>query len=170
MDRTTAALVASLIVAAGCTQGPKYEGKVGMADQPGASAAPVPMDQPAPTMTLQNQAMQNVMQAKLTHTHALLEGIALADFLQIEQNAEALTWLSQQSEFQVHETVAYVVFSDQFREITSNMADHARQQDLEAVSVDYIQMTSKCMDCHAYLRREGLVKELPGAVSWAGGR
>ena len=164
MDRMTAALVTSLIVFAGCEQGPQYEGKEGMAD-----TSPVPME-PPPTMSIENEGMHDVMEAKLTHTHALLEGIAIADFLQIEQNAEALTWLSQQSDFQVHETVAYGVFSDQFRQITATMAEHARQQDLDAISVDYIQMTAKCMDCHAYLRREGLVRELPGAVSWSGGR
>ena len=143
--------VLSLVVLISCESGPQGEVEPGEAHV-------------APAET----TMHDIMQAKLSHTHALLEGIALQNYHQIELNSMALTALSEESDWQVHDTLTYGVLSDEFRGITGNLMKAAREQDGGAVRDDYVRMIQSCMKCHTYLREEGLWRDLPGAVSVVG--
>lgn len=113
------------------------------------------------------EGVRDIMEAKLIHTSSLLRGIANGDAIAIEHHAEALAWLSTRAEFRVHESVAYTALNDRFRAITASLAERARARDLDAVSAGYLDLMQSCMRCHEYLRAEGLVRELPGAVSRA---
>jgi cytochrome c556 len=121
-------------------------------------AEPVTASEPA-------EALHDVMKAKLVHSNALLDAITYEDFDRIAQEASALTWLSERSEWLVHETVAYVAFSDEFRTVTERIADRARAHDSDGVGIAYAEMTGVCMRCHNYLRRERLYRDMPGRVS-----
>ena len=55
-----------------------------------------------------------VMQAKLAHSQAILEGLALADFGQIEKNALALKSISKESDSLAQESAAYLELSAKF--------------------------------------------------------
>lgn len=111
--------------------------------------------------------MPDIMQAKLIHAQAVVEGIVLGELAQVEANASQLAWISEESAWMVHDTASYVVFSEQFRAIMHEMARHARGGDLDAVIRDYGRMTNSCVACHTYLRQEKLIKDLPGRVSSA---
>ncbi|MHC5023592.1 MAG: hypothetical protein ACYTGG_06730 [Planctomycetota bacterium] len=113
------------------------------------------------------QSLRNVMQAKLVYVNSLLESIALEDFNRIEYNAMELAWLSRQSDWQVHDTVAYSAFSHRFQTLASEIAADAGDGDIQAVAASYREMSAACLDCHAYLRKEGLVKDIPGVVTYA---
>lgn len=113
------------------------------------------------------EALHDVMRAKLVHSRAMYDAIILEDFDRIAVEASGLTWLSQRSDWQVHETVAYAAFSDEFRDATEAIARSARAEDLDAVLNSYATMTDVCMRCHQYLRREGLYRDMPGAISLA---
>jgi hypothetical protein len=163
MERLIACAVTTLLLAApwGCSRDARTSG------EPRAEAAPtLPAEAESP-MPLPMEGMDDVMQAKLVHAQSLLEGIAIQDFIQIEHHARALAWLSQRSDWRVHTTEAYTVFSQQFRDIALTLAEDARQLDEDAVATDYVQLVHSCLTCHAYLRREGLIKDLPGAVTMA---
>jgi len=110
-----------------------------------------------------------VMQAKLAHAQAILEGITLADYQQVELNAADLQRISALSEFLVHDTPSYQAFSKHFRETTSDLAKHARAKDLDAVTDQYVHMINLCFDCHAYLRKERLVRDMPARISMTEG-
>lgn len=100
--------------------------------------------------------VQATMRAKLAHANAVLEALALEDFKQVKTNAEALNRLSQATDFQVHRNLPYIRLAADFRSISSEMADHAKDKNIHAVTLDYMRMTMTCVKCHSYLRHEGL--------------
>jgi hypothetical protein len=110
------------------------------------------------------EGMRGIMTEKLVHTHALLEAISLQHFARIERHADALTEISLRSDWEVHSTMAYEVFSEQFRGVTRDLAAHARAEDDAAISSDYVRLVQSCLECHGYLRREGLI-DTPGRVT-----
>jgi len=106
-----------------------------------------------------------VMQAKLAHAQAVLEGIALADYAQIETNALDLKRISLGGDWLVQESASYFSFSAEFRNICDDLANHARVQNLEAATADYAKLANSCVACHSYLRSERQTKDMPGRIS-----
>lgn len=111
--------------------------------------------------------MPNIMQAKLAHAQALLEGLALADFGQIERNAFALVQISQQASWMVHDSPSYFAMSQNFREAAQAMVIDAQAKRLDALSRDYGALTGSCIACHRYLQAEKPTLDMPGRVSLA---
>jgi hypothetical protein len=109
--------------------------------------------------------MSKVMAAKLANAQAILEGVALADYSQIETNALALKRISQGGDWLVHDSATYYDFSTEFRGICDDIVNHARAQNLEAVAGDYANLANSCVACHGYLRMERQTKDMPGRVS-----
>jgi len=146
-------IAAPLILLAGC------------ASEPASTSAPAGPEPSA--MERSRVAMQNVMQTKLLHSRMLMEAIALEDFDDIHFNASELSALSRETEWMVHTTDRYVVYSERFREAVDALSDAASAKDIERVSTIYMTVTASCLECHTYLRQEGLTRDLPGVVSWA---
>jgi hypothetical protein len=159
-----AGAAAALICLPSCKSSDSVKEEAGPGKAPGESAA-ASEQKPADRTTAPDPLTLSIMRAKLMHAHVLLEAVTLKDFPRIEQNAAALKALSEESDWHVHATLSYRIFSEQFQEVTDAMEKHAQQRDVEAVARDYAQMTAACFDCHGYLRREGLIKDLPGAIS-----
>jgi len=109
--------------------------------------------------------MSDVMQAKMLHTQAIVEGLARGDLRQVAVNAEVMHELSDRATWFVHETVTYLALSEEFRDLMARMSHHARMGDMDAVIEDYTAVTRSCIACHTYLRKELREKDLPGAVS-----
>lgn len=118
------------------------------------------MEEPPPL-----SGIQYVMAAKLAHAEAVVEGIVRADFPLVRSNAQELAALSRDSQWLVHDTVTYVLFSEQFREVATQMATNAGRNDLDAVTADYVELIHTCVACHTYLRRERLTKDFPQRIS-----
>ncbi len=112
--------------------------------------------------------IEGVMERKLVHVQAAVEGLVRGNFEQVADDATQLYLLSQEASWFVHDTITYTVFSEQFRETASAMAADARRRDVEAVTADYVNMVHACVDCHTYLRRERLTRDFPEKVSSAG--
>jgi hypothetical protein len=104
-------------------------------------------------------ALQATMQAKMEHVDQLLRAISLRDFERIGFHATGLTALSEASDWQVHATVEYGIFSEQFRQSTGRLARLARSEDIAPVRAEYVRMLESCFQCHAYLYREGLLDD-----------
>jgi len=115
---------------------------------------------------LTHAELRRLMRGKLDHAEALLSGLAVADWDSLRENADALRRISLRSEWEVHGTVAYSVFSTRFREALTDLAGHARERSLQKVTRDYTRMTDTCIDCHDYIRREGLTLDMPGSLTW----
>jgi hypothetical protein len=152
-------LLTTIALAAGCS--PERNRTTSKA----AEVRPIePMDEqfeaPSPRDTV-----PEVMQAKLAHAQAVLEGIVQANYVQIEGNAAALKRISQGGDWLVQESPAYFAFSSEFRNICDDLVNHARGQNLQAVAVDYVNLTNSCLACHSFLRRERQTKDIHGRIS-----
>jgi hypothetical protein len=112
-----------------------------------------------------HEPIHDVMRQKVMYAQELVVGVARADYGLVQDSATQLYRISQDAEWMVRETVTYTLFSERFRQVAAAMAEHARQQDLDAITADYAQMVKGCVECHAYLRRERLAKEYPEKVS-----
>jgi hypothetical protein len=110
-------------------------------------------------------SVATVMQAKLAHAQAVLEGIALANFSQIEANAQSLKRISESGDWLVQESEAYFAFSSEFRTVCNGLSDHARAKDIKAAAADYARLSNSCVACHSYLRNERQTRDLPGRIS-----
>ncbi|MCI0675845.1 MAG: hypothetical protein L0Y42_08740 [Phycisphaerales bacterium] len=106
-----------------------------------------------------------VMQAKLANAQAVLEGLALADYAQIETNALALKRISQGGDWLVQDSATYFDFSSEFRDICNDLANHSRAQNMQALTSDYANLVNSCVACHDYLRKERQTKDMPGRIS-----
>ena len=110
-------------------------------------------------------SVPEVMQAKLAHSQAVLEGLVLADFAQVETNAMALQRISEGSDWLVHDSATYFEFSAEFRRVCDDMINHARARDVRAAARDYANLTNSCVACHEFLRAERQSKDMPGRMS-----
>ena len=110
-------------------------GSLGVAQTP-------PMNSPKP-----------FMQRKLVHAQKVLEAIALEDYQRIEHHAQQLSLLSQAATWNVINTPEYLMHSRQFRRAAERMRDAAKQKNLDAATLAYVQMTLKCVECHQHVRK-----------------
>lgn len=106
--------------------------------------------------------MADVMQVKLIHTQAIVEGLALGDMRQVAVNAESLHGLSSRASWMVHDTVTYIAMSEKLRETVSNLQIQSQAGNADAAMVAYLDMTHSCLDCHTYLREERRFMDAPG--------
>jgi hypothetical protein len=106
----------------------------------------------------------SMMHQKLEHAQQLVEAIVLKDFDAIEKHALALNAISQNPHWKIHRSVAFVDYSKQFQQLTTQLADEARQGELHSATGTYTEMLNTCVQCHHYMRQEGLVPIEGGAM------
>ena len=99
-----------------------------------------------------------VMQRKLVHGQQLFQFVVRENFPLIQREARVLSVLSSQADWKVHRTLQYQLSSDQFKAICEDIDRHAKQKNIEAVTLDYMQLVMTCVKCHQHLRNEGLVE------------
>ncbi len=92
------------------------------------------------------------MRLKLEPAKKILEGIALADFQTIKANSEQLRKLSLDEGWMVVQTEAYHQQSQDFKKSLDLISRMCEEKDLDGVSLAYMQMTMRCVQCHKMLR------------------
>jgi len=103
-----------------------------------------------------DEPLRNIMKAKLLHTQSILEGLALEDFNKIQVNAQTLSALSKVDAWHVHKTPDYIRFSAEFQRHPDALAAHAKDKKLDACTLDYVQLTMTCVNCHTHTRKIGV--------------
>jgi hypothetical protein len=109
----------------------------------------------------------DLMQLKLKYAQKVLEGVAVKDFEKIARNAEDLIVLSNEIEWRVLKTPQYQSFSDDFRRNARNLIKHAKDENLDACALDYVDLTLTCVKCHKHVR-EVRMTALPRPPSGGG--
>jgi hypothetical protein len=100
--------------------------------------------------------LKHVMKAKLASFQAIIEGLALEDFDRIKRSAQTLSALSGGDAWKIHKTPEYIKFSRDFQDLADAMVKDAAARKLEAVTLDYVQMTMLCVKCHSHTRNQGV--------------
>ncbi len=92
------------------------------------------------------------MQEKLKASQAVLEGIALNDFDKIKKQADELLAISKRAEWKVIKTPKYELYSNDFQRIAENMGQNAKEKNLDAATLNYVELTLTCVKCHKHVR------------------
>jgi hypothetical protein len=109
--------------------------------------APAVREQPA-----QADGLKPIMQRKLDHSKAILEGLALEDYEAIAKNAQALSLLSLESTWNVVSTQEYLQHSQDFRRAIKQIIEAAHEKNVDQATLGYVDLTMRCVACHKYLR------------------
>jgi cytochrome c556 len=100
----------------------------------------------------QGADLSDFMKAKLTHSEKVLEGLTREDYDLIAKHSQAMSLLCQDEEWQVLKTTEYAERSREFRRSVDELTTAARDKNLEAATLAYVDTTMKCVSCHSYLR------------------
>jgi hypothetical protein len=99
-----------------------------------------------------DKTLQELMQRKLKASQRVLEGIALGNFEQIARNGEELILISKDAEWKVYKTPMYELHSNEFRRNAEGLVRAAKDRNLDAAALSYVDMTLNCVKCHRYVR------------------
>ena len=113
----------------------------------------------------QAPTLPEIMRQKLDHMQQILEGVALARFEIIERNANDLGILSELSSWNVLRTPEYVRHSSDFRDTAVRLTQAAIDQNLDAATLAYVELTLKCVECHKHVRGVQLAQVHGGSPS-----
>ncbi|WP_435011490.1 hypothetical protein P12x_002802 [Tundrisphaera lichenicola] len=95
------------------------------------------------------------MRAKLEFSGKVLEGLTVEDYAMIEKGAKALKKLSQAAEWEVPTIPSvpeYLVYTNEFQRLADEIAQKARDKNLDGATLAYVKLTMSCVHCHKYIR------------------
>jgi hypothetical protein len=93
-----------------------------------------------------------LMQKKLDHAKAILEGVAVEDYDKVARSARSLRLLSLESGWNVYQTEEYMTKSQEFRQAATSIAEAADAKNVNLAALAYVGLTIRCVDCHSYMR------------------
>jgi hypothetical protein len=98
---------------------------------------------------------QLLMRDKLVQMNRILEGITLDNFELVQESAETIGMISQATSWHVvNPTPQYQRISKNFQEQATDLERHAKERNVEAVTLDLIRMNLTCTQCHQRMREE----------------
>ncbi len=103
---------------------------------------------------------QLLMRDKLTQMNRVLEGLTLDDFQQVEESAKTLRAISKATGWHImDQSPQYKRLSKNFQEQADDLERHAREQNVEAATLDLVRMNITCTHCHQHMREEAVRKK-----------
>lgn len=107
--------------------------------------------------------LRDIMRAKLTYSQKILEGIATEDYPAVAANAQKLSLMTLEANWNILTTPDYLQHSMEFRRAADVVRDAAKKENLDGATLGYLQMTLKCVHCHQHVRkvRMALRENLP---------
>jgi len=106
----------------------------------------VPRQQPATSGT------GKLMREKLGHAQKILEALASSDYTLLEREAVALERITESPKWDVLRTPEFGRYSAAFVKAAHDLAESARQRDLDLAASQYGGLTMSCYQCHRYLK------------------
>jgi hypothetical protein len=99
--------------------------------------------------------VSELMRKKLENSQKVLEGIAVNDFDKIAKHADELIAISKEAEWKVIKSPQYEIFSNDFRRTADTLVKNAKDKNLDAAALTYVELTLNCVKCHKYVRETG---------------
>ncbi len=97
--------------------------------------------------------VREAMRQKVAYSQQVLVGITLEDYGLIATNAKKLMELSNKTNWYSRQVPEYELFLNEFRRNAQELREAGRQQNLDAASLAYVQMTLSCVSCHKFIRQ-----------------
>jgi hypothetical protein len=104
-----------------------------------------------------DKAVRQFMRQKLEHSQKVLEGLTREDYTLIATNARAMKALSEDAQWKVSPNIKYVRMSTEFQNLADELAQNAKQRNLDGATLTYVKLTINCIECHKLVRDERLV-------------
>jgi len=102
--------------------------------------------------------LERFMQRKLDLSQGILAGLSREDLASVDADAQHLSLLCLDEDWNLVKTPDYVERSADFRRTANEIAKAARDQELSAAQLAYVQLVGQCFSCHAAVRRARSVK------------
>lgn len=96
--------------------------------------------------------VSELMRRKLEGSQKVLEGLATNDPKLIAKHAEELIAISKAAEWKVIKTARYELHSNDFRRTAETLMQNAKDKNLDAAALSYVELTLSCLRCHKYVR------------------
>jgi hypothetical protein len=110
-----------------------------------------------------------VMQRKLAHSQKVLEGLATKDFKKIDTGADGLIECVKDATWKINDTEKYLVYSNDFLRRAQGLKKAAKDKNIDAAALAYVDMTLTCVKCHQYLRQDD-VRAVPDLTQYTSRR
>ena len=101
---------------------------------------------------LDKSGISRFMRAKLDSSQQVLEGLVTEDYKLIEQGAQQMQLMSKAAEWQIIPGPVYAQYSTEFQRSAEQLAKHAKDKNIDAAGLSYMQLTMNCVSCHRYIR------------------
>ena len=103
--------------------------------------------------------VKELMQQKLRHSQKVLEAIATNDFDSLAKHADELILLSKEAEWKVIKTPRYETYSNDFRRNAEALIQSAKEKNLDAAALAYVDLTLNCVKCHKHVREVRMTRQ-----------
>lgn len=109
-------------------------------------------ESPSGKKELDKSGISRFMRAKLDSSQQVLEGLVTEDYKLIEQGAQQMQLMSKAAEWQIIPGPVYAQYSTEFQRSAEQLAKHAKDKNIDAAGLSYMQLTMNCVSCHRYIR------------------
>jgi hypothetical protein len=96
--------------------------------------------------------LDQFMARKLDLSHALLDALACNDLAAAAENAQRISMLCLDEDWNLVKTPEYAERSADFRRTANAISKGAREKSLAAAQLAYVQLVGQCFSCHEYVR------------------
>jgi hypothetical protein len=103
------------------------------------------------TQQPEKTTVELLMRDKLTHSQAILNGVVTEDYDKIAKYAEMMGLISRATSWHVIDNDDYRSHSKRFQQISSRLLDSAKKKNRGEVTLQYLQLTISCIECHQYI-------------------
>ena len=102
-----------------------------------------------------------VMQRKLLHSQRVLEGLATGNFEKIATGSDGLVECVKDVTWKINETEKYLLHTNEFLRRLEALKKSAKDKNVDAAALAYVDMTITCVRCHQHLREDRPTATVP---------
>jgi hypothetical protein len=103
--------------------------------------------------------VKELMRQKLKHSQKILEAIATNDLDSLAKHADELIIISKEAEWKVIKTPRYETYSNDFRRNAEALIQSAKEKNLDAAALAYVDLTLNCVKCHKHVREVRMTRQ-----------
>jgi hypothetical protein len=93
-----------------------------------------------------------IMRMKLEPAKSILEGIAVGDFQSVRKNTEQIRLLTLDEKWMYVQSEKYREHTKNFERSLNLLKRMCDEKDMDGVTLAYMQVTMRCVECHRTLR------------------
>jgi hypothetical protein len=98
-------------------------------------------------------ARRDYMRVKLMFTQDIVEGLVQKDFAMIAEAAKQIRQVTEGAAWNAVDSDEYRFQSREFQRTTDDLIRAADGRNIDATTMRFFALTTKCVDCHEHLRR-----------------